>query len=774
MSSMITFAANNEFFRKRKRVHKACDHCKKRRKRCVHTFDGDDSGATYESPAGATAAAPSPRVSAPDGPDARRPANTNATDAPAPEPAQDPPPPPRRFIGYLNPEAVMRGQLRESDNQVGGWVQAADDDAEPLTTSGKNAQGTSSGPSSSVARALPAYLEAAGVYIEPDERHLESMCSIYFEYVNPLLPLVDQRSFYLELHGNKGSRMLRQAMCLVASRHEGVRQHLYLSNSTDLLEPRDYARRLYGALVAGVNARLEKNRITLIRILALMSLYSEGIDGADQASMHLVQAIHHAHTIGLHLDRQQSTDKLFWCLWSLDKVNASVSARPLYMHDRDNMQVESLTATPDQRRTPFGIWLQLAGVLDRVIGLYRPGTDPANTGIETDFPGFEDIIGDGGDRLRGPIVAALELFYHAVSMLSHKSRSITDPVARSTPSAVRQTLSAYRVISILSHEFPTDLPPVPIVPYALALAMSVAYRQFRRSKLQGHKLRAKHDLKTCCALLGRLRATWWCAGCMADLGKAALVKADKAMEQQQQPQTHQLAAPVYPGRRTSQHFREDDDGNDDTASDRTLPLLAQQPPQQQQQPPTSAPAPAPFAIPTLLAPQPQPQQQQQQQTHPYQRRPRPPTSADNTAGSTTLNSTTAPTTTTAPAASSNTSGSPCALLSLSDENSPDWLNFDAAFENMDALLGSGAAAAAGVGDFGGGALWEGMGMGVGDGAGAWGDRDGVLGLGFGFAEGGGGVGGAGSGTGREDEHEGESALGEGTGSGSGSGAGAVG
>lgn len=33
MSTMITFAANNEFFRKRKRVHKACDSCKKRRVR---------------------------------------------------------------------------------------------------------------------------------------------------------------------------------------------------------------------------------------------------------------------------------------------------------------------------------------------------------------------------------------------------------------------------------------------------------------------------------------------------------------------------------------------------------------------------------------------------------------------------------------------------------------------------------------------------------------------------------------------------------------------
>jgi hypothetical protein len=31
MSSIITFAANNDLFRKRKRVYRACESCKKRR-----------------------------------------------------------------------------------------------------------------------------------------------------------------------------------------------------------------------------------------------------------------------------------------------------------------------------------------------------------------------------------------------------------------------------------------------------------------------------------------------------------------------------------------------------------------------------------------------------------------------------------------------------------------------------------------------------------------------------------------------------------------------
>lgn len=82
-----------------------------------------------------------------------------------------------------------------------------------------------------------------------------------------------------------------------------------------------------------------------------------------------------------------------------------------------------------------------------------------------------------------------------------------------------------RVISILQNESPNDLPPLPIIPYALSTAMSVAYRQFRQSKLLSHRNRGKEDLKTCCALLNRLRTSWWSAGAMADLGHAALKKA---------------------------------------------------------------------------------------------------------------------------------------------------------------------------------------------------------------------------------------------------------
>jgi hypothetical protein len=60
--------------------------------------------------------------------------------------------------------------------------------------------------------------------------------------------------------------------------------------------------------------------------------------------------------------------------------------------------------------------------------------------------------------------------------------------------------------------------------------MANAYREFRQSKLPTHRSRAKSDLKICCDLLQKMRSVWWSAGAMADLGNAALKKASKPRE----------------------------------------------------------------------------------------------------------------------------------------------------------------------------------------------------------------------------------------------------
>jgi hypothetical protein len=607
---------------------------------------------------------------------------------------------PPNFLGYLNPEAVLREQVHADRGKtiqspsiapIGQWIEERDPrpaSSQPGSTSSRaNEAGLQTTQESKVSRALQQYLDAVGVDILPPRASQEALLQIYFASVHPLLPLVDKDLFYEQYSQGVEPRMLLQAICIVASKHADAAKVLCLGDDPQPLSPRDFSQTLYNAVIVGIEAKLEKNRVVLIQVLALVSLHCEGPDGAEQASMHLAQAIHHAHTFGLQFghqwknqisESQGNMEDVFWCLWSLDKINACMNGRPLLMHDRDN-SLRQLPTDPEKRSSPFGIWLQISEMLDKVIDYYRPGSRSAEeTGWEgDDFLGFEEMVGDGEDKLDGPIMSEfdidnvnklikslltsaglLSLFHHTMCMASHKSLSINAPV-KSTPSYVRQSLSATRVIHLLNAESPERLPPLPLVPYALSMALSVVYRHFRSRRLKVHINRATEELKQCVQLLDRLRNAWWSAGTMADIGRAVLsnaagrtttntnaanTPAPSAPEPRQDPKTEappaQTPATAGPRMPTSTQWAQHMDSPID---------------------PRLQPSAPPTPMTHILNPMP-PSAALTPGTHP--------TSSERGER--------------APA------GVPGGFAGFA-ETSPDWLNFDAAFENFEGLLGSSGA-----------------------------------------------------------------------------------
>lgn len=336
---------------------------------------------------------------------------------------------PPNFLGYLNPEAVLREQVHSERGKaaqspiippIGQWIEERDQRPESTQAGSASSRINETGPQTTqeaqISRALQEYLDAVGVDILPSRRNQYALLEIYFAYVHPLLPLVDKDLFSEQYAHGREPRMLMQSICIVASKHASAAKHLCLGPDAQPLSPREFSQRLYNAVIVGIEAKLEKNRVVLIQVLALISLHCEGPDGAEQASMHLAQAIHHAHTFGLQFGHQwknQSSESqgnledVFWCLWSLDKINACMNGRPLLMHDRDN-SLRHLPTDPEKRSSPFGIWLQISEMLDKVIDYYRPGRAAEETGWEgDDFLGFEEMVGDGEDKLDGPIMSKL-------------------------------------------------------------------------------------------------------------------------------------------------------------------------------------------------------------------------------------------------------------------------------------------------------------------------------------------------------------------------------
>jgi len=320
----------------------------------------------------------------------------------------------QRFVGDLNPEAVIRERLDGPSSKplrdpIGLWISSAGHDDIDGDDSGYGRQRRqSSGMGMPSAPGLPSQQPIASFLQQRYAAALQAcerlplstrdrLIPIYFSRVNHMLPLLDKDSFLKAHSDGTASIFLERALCLVAAKDRAAGPALRLNINSSVLSSRQFCTEIYRGLAVAMNAGLETDRITGIRILALMSLHCEGYEGAEAASMNICQAIHQAQTAGLHLNRPgrapgDSLSKLFWCLWTLDKMHASIGGRPIILADRD-IGIEKPGLKISAPRSAFDVWLAISDLLSTVISFYRPSADH-NVGWEDNFPTFEQIVGD--------------------------------------------------------------------------------------------------------------------------------------------------------------------------------------------------------------------------------------------------------------------------------------------------------------------------------------------------------------------------------------------
>ena len=111
----------------------------------------------------------------------------------------------------------------------------------------------------------------------------------------------------------------------------------------------------------------------------------------------------------------------------------------------------------------------------------------------------------------------LGLFYNIAAILACRAGDAT------TISYQRRASAAARIQEIATAR-DTDLhiPPLPLVPYAVSLSLTVAYRLLRDSRSAADERSAKADLTCRCEVLEKLSARWSSAAAMAKLGRKAL------------------------------------------------------------------------------------------------------------------------------------------------------------------------------------------------------------------------------------------------------------
>lgn len=362
----------------------------------------------------------------------------------------------------------------------------------------------------------------AEVAISLSNAQIEGLIDVYFRKIHPILPILDEDDFRKAYAGGHIPQPYTYVVCLIAAKD---------SEASELLQALDVSvralcKKLHSAVRAAIQRNMRCDKITLIRMLALLSMHNEGSDGADEASLYLVQAMHHCQTLGLHLSASfpakdgKQTKRLFWCLWILDRMTAAMNGRPIIMADND-VAIEHFQ--PGESGFPaLEILFKIATVLNEVIALYRPGNAPTTTGWEHAFPGFEEIVDMvQGWHLPPTVLSTLHIAYLAIAILSHRSKGAAD-FASSTPSYVRQSMAAIQIVRLMAPARLPSLHAIPLLPYAISLALSVSYQHMRQDQLLYQQQDAKGDFEACFAILREMKWTWSSADAIFTLSEKVI------------------------------------------------------------------------------------------------------------------------------------------------------------------------------------------------------------------------------------------------------------
>lgn len=313
------------------------------------------------------------------------------------------------------------------------------------------------------------------------------------------------------------------------------------------------------------------DRLDHIRVLLIMFFFYQPVHASERDLPSLVfsQAVHYAQSLGIHLlgyrgpdqyTRSKDAEGLFCALWALDRINAAFNGRPCLLHERDtDRDLDGCIAAQEQ--PAFRLFLRVTMMLDRVIWLYRPCNKVDDT---VELPVFESMIMNVGaeklpPRLHGKFsrlpsgilscagidleAATIEIFYHAVSVLS--CRQPSSAFAPSAPAQAhlphpdlnaRRSLSADRIVDLVSTSVscpssPDSVSILPFVPYAVALSLSVSYRKMRYSKIPMYRMRGKTRFREIVALLKTWGEVYTCARVNAGLGEAILREMDKTAKE---------------------------------------------------------------------------------------------------------------------------------------------------------------------------------------------------------------------------------------------------
>ncbi|KAI0864865.1 hypothetical protein F4860DRAFT_501035 [Xylaria cubensis] len=537
---------------KRKQVAHACEKCRRRKKRCIHTdpkVHGDPSSA--RSPDNSSAAErsqlsqPSPgnrssktHVSTPG-------LSTGDTALSSPVVVQNGEQDKRgethssTYYGDLNPEAILMeatSLCSKRDVSAPGGLGIWQAPIVPRTSiQNLSVPSVQSSSRQAVQDMLKSYLWNHCLPCRAPASDYAVLRRIYFEKMNPLFPIFEDPSVSSK-PDEPTDILVQQVISLAAASDPEAGQHLRTSPNGPLLSRQEFCASLSNSVLTTLEAGVVTDRVWLTRLSAALSLYTQptNAEEADIPALLNSRAVHQMHTLGLQMavdDGHQKRDMIrtiFCCLWALDRITSAFYGRACLIHERDvGWDIDDCIRA---QAPPFRLLLMIITLLDKVIGLYRPGTRPSKP-VLIELPIFEQMVLDAEAlRMTSSCLASLEVFYHSVAILS--AQSPADLASSTLPNPAtnsRRSLAADRITSIISEEFAGQLSYMPFIPYAVSLSLSVSYRKMRHSKVPMFRNRGKQAFRKNILLLKSMDDMFWKSKTMVAMAEQVLNEMDKAV-----------------------------------------------------------------------------------------------------------------------------------------------------------------------------------------------------------------------------------------------------
>ncbi|KAG5362315.1 hypothetical protein CJU90_5017 [Yarrowia sp. C11] len=588
MVSTHVFPAKNDSYRARKRAHKACDQCKRRRKRCETSNESDKCDPCLQAglECSLEEAAQKAQEAAP-GKDAP----INMVMYQEPEEVVK-----NEFDGSGGPTSSILGglgsfqaynnfgvgqQTQSQPSQQSQGVSHSDDergrpaqrftlfhsntnrsmsrasaDRRPqshLSPTVRRAVGANT-PSSPGAKEddpvwvkkstpqlnphLYAYLSSINAFSMPLKHIRDGLVDIYFEHMDTCLPLVDKTQF-LNLHRQgQAPTLLMHAVLLAASRHSQAQT--YIQNL------RQFAASTASKIRALLFAEVEQDRLTLVRVYALISLHAEGPDGAEQGCSDLQHAIHYSISLGIHHDRpfinKTSLQQLWWSIWCLDRLNSLINARPVIIDSRDvevskledNSQLARLVSILESHETIMNLYrgrnsdvsMKTITAMDIVRHKIQP--------LDSDSP-FLQLVCHTLQLLLYPqtITISTSTVYGAFGNMStpialaltFSKNGRTAPLQFSGRSEFQTVLRSASQILHVSKNNSGSMPGLPVVAFSMQLAFIVLVRLFHDRPM---------PFPDVCSILDMYSDRWWATEAMSMIG-GGLLKGDAQQQQNKTP-----------------------------------------------------------------------------------------------------------------------------------------------------------------------------------------------------------------------------------------------